>query len=429
MNKYRSPSAPRTAEDVPYPATPENTLRGGKFEGIDTEVEPRSTRAAKCVGVAALYVTLYGGSFLGSDISQGIKEGKERVAHDHAQVHTVHEYESDDSPFDVHATVVLTGLGTKDATGTAETLEAHRSVGSVYAVEYGNKDLNTKDIAERILEQAQEDDISYLSLDGYSMGGPIALDVAIHIQQSESDVDVVSVILNSSPIGEGGLTERSAQSIHVMERILALHKDLVYYENGRVAIELAARSEHYLQEVGHDDTRGLKVHSMQEYSYDGTRYRLDLESLRHELSEITRKLQQPNIANANLIQNQASILKLDFEEKIQTLHEDTLVVYTRSDSSSGDTVVDVEASEHNIVSTLKEHAQPYKILRAHVQHANPAERREEYDRMIRGKIQPEVIYYLQEQTAPAPLVRSDRPITEDVAALGSLETKKIPKIN
>lgn len=427
MNTYHLPSSQPATGELPYPATSQNNTLNREVAAADRDAETRSTKFAKYAGAAALYATMYAVSVVASDISQGILDGKERVAHDHSQVHTVYEYASRDPVFSAHATVVLTGLGTKDATGTAETLAVHREVGSVYAIEYGNKDLNTKDIAERIIERATEDDITQLSFDGYSMGGPIALDVATHIHEKAPDIDVVSLVLNSSPVGHDSLTERSAKSIQMMEQVLSLHRDLVYYENGRIAIELAARNEHYLSEVEKDDSRGFVAHSLSEYSFNGTQFRLDIASLRHELSEIRHKLQQPNVADANLINNQANILKLDFDEKIQALSDDTLVVYTRSDIASGDTVVDVEASEDSVVEALSEHNQPYKVLREHIQHANPAERREEYDRMIRGKIQPDVIYYLQGQKDDSDTATThsvDHAFAHDVVAHSIIEAKE-----
>lgn len=392
----------------PYPITPHNTTLSGEKTNAHPDYEPRSLRYAKSLGAAAFYSALYAISVVGADISQGIQEGKERVAHDHAKIHSVYAYEADRPSFDTHATVVLTGLGTKDATETARSLTAHRDVGSVYAIEYGNKDLNTKDIADRIIEELREDDITRVSFDGYSMGGPIALDIATHLHSQAGDLEVVSIILNSSPVGEDSLTEKSRQSIQALEQVLSLHGDLVYYDNGRTLIELVGRSEHYLKEVGRDNSEGFKMLGLDEYSYDGVRYSIDYSALRHELSEIQKKMAEPKVADANLIHNQAQILKLNFNEKIQAISEETLVVYTRSQSASGDTVVNVDTSEDNAVQVLSDHEQPYKVLRVRIQHANPTEQRTEYDRMIRNKIQPDVIYSLQAQRSATGLVGPEK---------------------
>lgn len=378
-----------------YLTTSSNTPLYDKSGGVHADHEPRSIRFAKGLGAVALYTAIYGTSVTVADISQGIQAGKERVAYDHAQLHTIYEYKAQHPSFDSHATIVLTGLGTKDASETARSLTAHSEIGSVYAVEYGNRDLDTQDIAERIIEQSNKDGITHVSFDGYSMGGPIALDIATHIHSSKNDLEVVSIILNSSPVGEGSLTEQSRQSIEALERVLSLHKDLVYYKNGRIFIELVARSEHYLRAVGQDGSSDFQLHNLNEYSVAGVRYHVDYEALRHELTQVKAKMNDPKVADANLINNQAQILKLNFAQKIREISQNTLVVYTRSASASGDTIVDVEASENNVVQVLSDYDHPHKILRARVQHANPTERRNEYDRLIRYEIQPDIILYLQ----------------------------------
>lgn len=395
---YTPPGFGSTMErEKPYPTPATPTSYCGERTDAHPDYEPRSVRFSRALGAATLYATLYGASIASSDIALGIQEGKDRVAHDHAELHSIYAYAEDHPSFSSHATIVLTGLGTKDASDTAKTLAAHRDVGSVYAIEYGNKDLNTKDIAERIAQRLEEDTITHVSFDGYSMGGPIALDIASQLHRNHEELEVVSIILNSSPVGEGGLTERSKQSIQALERVLSLHGDLVYYEHGRTLIELLARSEHFMNVVGEDSSTGFISRGLDEYSYDGVRYHVDYSALRKELASIQEKMSQPNVADANLIYNQARILKLNFSEQLEEISDDTLVVYTRSRSASGDTVVDVEASEQNVIKALIEHDQPYRVLHAPVQHANPTERQAEYDRMIRNKIQPELIYYMHAQ--------------------------------
>ena len=387
-------SAPvvRAPEDVPaFPQTPENTTLDETLGRYHREKSSRTLNIAKGLGVVAVCVALKGGLFVATDVAQGIQEGKERVKTDHAEVHEIYTYDGDDPLFEHHGTFVMTGLGTKDASSTAETLVAHRDVGDVYAIEYSNKNLNTADIATRIIDQAEAADLQEVSLDGYSMGGPIALDIASHMKEKAPDVKVVSVTLNSSPIGENGLTKRSEDGVRMMEQILSLHDDLVYYERGRVLVELVARSDRYLtREDDATPTLGFTPHSLTSYSYNGTRYHVDIAALRHELGDIQQKMQQPNVADANLISKQANILKMNIDEKIQALDDDTQVVYTRSNTASGDSVVNIDASEESIVASLEHYNKDYVVLREDVQHANPAERRAEYDRMIRRDIQPSI---------------------------------------
>lgn len=387
---------PKDANDAysHFPTTKYNTAISKQARPLERDREPRSEKVLKVAGSIALFGALHGVSLLATDIQQGIQEGKALVAEDQPVIHEIYNYPAD-GEFSHHATVVLTGLGTKDASETAASLDAHREMGSVYAVEYSNKDLNTQHIAEKITHQAQQDGVTHLSFDGYSMGGPIAVDVASQLQSSNEALQVVSVVFNSSPIGDDSLTARSARSVEVMERVLSLHRDLVYYEKGRVGIELIARSEHYIHEVASGGSEAAaKIHGLDSYSFNGVRYQIDYSALRHELNDIRQKMAQPNTAKANLIHNQASVLKNDIEDKITRLDKDTLVVYTRSASHESDTVVDVAASERNVVSMLSEGDRPFKVLRERIQHANPVERKAEYDRMIRLNIQPDVMKHL-----------------------------------
>lgn len=222
----------------PYPTNDYNTQPSTRLAAAEYVSEPRSHKVIKGIGIVALYGALSAVSALSSDVAQGIQDGKERVAHDRPSVHTVYSYPDTSDVFSRHATVVLTGLGTKDASETAASLEAHRDVGSVYAIEYSNQNLDTRDIALGIVEQAHSDGVTHVSLDGYSMGGPIALDIATQFNKQHDAPEVVSVVLNSSPIGENALTVRSAQGVDIMENVLSLHRDLVYYDKGLSLIHI-----------------------------------------------------------------------------------------------------------------------------------------------------------------------------------------------
>lgn len=380
-----------------FPATPENTRYCHDRARRNTTHEKRSRPLATALGLTALYASLYVVSTLSADIQQGIHSGKERVASDTAQIHSVHDYVGSEQHLAAHATVVLTGLGTKDATETAATITAHQEVGSVYAIEYGNQDLDTTEIAALTTQQMQQDGIDYISFDGYSMGGPIALDIANKIEEHDSDLTIVSVILNSSPAGEHGLSQTSQQSLLALESVLSLHEDLVYYEKGQILMELIARNDRYINQTQCDQAVGVDVHSLTEFSFNGRRYAFDREDFMHELTQIQQKISGPKTADANLIYNQARVLKLNITEKIEKLNEDTMVVYTRSRNAEDDGVVNVEASAHTVKIASQAHARSYKIIREHIRHANPVEQQDEYNSMIRHHIQPSITHHLAGQ--------------------------------
>lgn len=392
------PKLRRSSFDLPkYPIEPGADKRAMETVKRETRSE-RVNTAVKRIGATVLAASVYTGMLVGNDIARGIQEGKAAVRDDHAQVHEIYQNPEINPIYAHHGTFVLTGLGTKNPSVTAETLTAHREVGSVYALEYSNSELNTTDMAKRIIEQAKEEGLKEISFDGYSAGGPIALDIAAYIHQHESDIRVMSVRLNSSPIGEGSLTKRSEDGIHIMNRILSFYPDFVYYERGRIGVEVMARSDRYLKEIGHVDEDGFRAHNLNHYSFDGTLYEIDFDKFMHEVHDVEDKMKNPAVASANLTKHQADfITTTDYDNNIRILSkqrtgssDDTppLIIYTRSYHANSDSVVDIDQSKQNILKSLKKYGNPYKILWENVGHANPTERTKEYQRMIHDKINP-----------------------------------------
>jgi predicted esterase len=387
---------------INFPTTSENTPQRMRKNQETYTRESIGIKALKGLGLIALYGSLQIGSAVSQDIATGIQEGRERVAEDYAQLHTIYKRPEIDDVYDSHATIVLTGLGTKDASETAALLASYREIGSVYAIEYGNKDLNTDKMAHLIEKKIASDSIQSISFDGYSMGGPIALDIATKLHENDPSLHIASLALHSSPIGETGLTSASKKSIYALERILALHDDFVYYAKGRKLIELTARSNHFISEIGCDTSVGFEIHNQSEYSFNGTRYTLNHESFKKEIHSIDEKMADPKVAAANLVYNQARVLKHDIASRFKKLPDETVVVYTRARDGAQDTVVDVEVSGRHIAEMLQDNSQPYRVVREAVGHANPGEETEAYNSMIDHHIKPFVkaqLRDLQSETA------------------------------
>lgn len=334
------------------------------------------------------------------DMAQSIDEGKRLIAGSHAEIHEIYDYADNDPVFGTHGTFVLTGLGTKDPSKTAELLHAHRDVGDVYALEYSNKDLDAVDMAKRVIKQSKKNNLKEISFDGYSAGGAIALDLAAYIHRHEPNLQVMSVTLNSSPIGEGSLTDSSARGVALMNKILSIYPDFKYYSDGRMLVEVINRSERYLKPVDGVATRVPVIVARNRFSYGGKLYEVDYSKLLHEVGEVEQKMQDPDVASASLIKSQSDFITMtDYDANIRTLSRRgankssvalPLIIYTRSRDANDDTVVDVEASERNIATSAARHNTVYGAFHENVGHANPSERRKEYQEMTRKKINPRV---------------------------------------
>lgn len=315
-------------------------------------------------------------------MAKGIQEGKEAVRDSHAEVHDIYVDASEINPlYQGHATFVLTGLGTKDPSQTAEALTIHQEVGRVFGVEYSNKDLNTLDIAERIVEKAKKYSLTELSFDGYSAGGPISIDVAAHIYHMAPELKIISITLNSSPLGKDSLTERSRGGVDVMEDIMNLNEDLAYYKHGHIAVEAFNRNSAYLERSAVDSDAST-ILGWNKFSYNGVAYTVDYPGAIDEIRTVAEKLDKPGAASAELIRQQARYtVRSDYKNNIEALPDDVLYIYTRSTDASADQVVNVDAGEEAFVEVMDVLKRDFVVQHSDVGHANPAEDLHAYGEM------------------------------------------------
>ena len=342
--------------------------------------EPRSDRVLRIIATIATGATVYGTVLLGGDVTKGIQEGKEAVQYSHSQVHDIAPMSSELNPmYKQHGTFVLTGLGTKNPSATAEQLRVHREVGEVFGIEYSNQDLNIKEMANQVIEKARAARLQAISLDGYSAGGLIGLAIEAYIHEHAPDLFVASVVLNSTPVGPDGLSEQSARGIALMNHILSLSEDFKYYLHGRIAVEVLNRSERYMRRI--DDSAGshFEIDGVNSFSYGGSTYRIDYGALRREIMDVSHKMEQQDTASSSLIDSQAHfIVEANYAHYIASLDPMTYVVYTGSQNPSQDSVVNIPASVACITRSLDAHHQRYDIFLGNVGHANPTERMPEY---------------------------------------------------
>lgn len=393
-----SPALTAAQDMPPYPAT------------TDTRPDPEyraasRRRAARTVGAAALVVAAKLSAMGFSDVAQGIEDGKNAVRDAQTAVHEVYDYSGENPIYRQHGTFVLTGLGTRDSSETATSLDAHRELGSVYGFEYSNKEFNTIDMAQRIIQQASRDGLHFISLDGYSLGGAAALDIAAYIHQKEPDLRVVSVVLNSSPIGDGSLTERSQDGITIMNKILSIYPDFVYYARGRVAVEVINRNERYLRPMACVESTDFGMYDPSEFRYNGTRYTFDRQAFMRELDDVKQRMSDEDTASSSLVKAQADFLTLsDYNTNLRILAKPPkngdarsprpLITYTRAAMAANDSVVDIDRSQRNITRALERYGNPRLALTANVGHANPMERPNEYRQMIHEQIHPTLVRQL-----------------------------------
>ena len=396
------------AIDTPHYSEPMPKLHDTKLTGyVDQQFrnsEPRFNRVTKGIATAAIGTIMYGATLLGVDVARGIEEGKEAVSDSHAEVHDVYTNTSEINPlYQRHATFVLTGLGTKDPSKTAEALTVHQNVGRVFGVEYSNKDLNTLDMAERVIEKAKQYHITELSFDGYSAGGPISIDVAAHIHRLAPELKIISITLNSSPLGKDSLTEKSRNGVDVMEDIMNISEDFAYYKHGHIAVEAFNRNGAYLERADIDSDASA-IMSWNKFSYDGVAYTVDYRKAINEVQKVAQKLDKPGAASAELIRQQARYtVRSDYKNNIEALPDDVLYAYTRSTNASADLVVNVDNGEDAFVDVMQKLGREFVVQHSDVGHANPVEDLQAYDGM-KERMQAEIsrkllVLFIERETA------------------------------
>ena len=336
--------------------------------------EGRIKKYAKRAGASVLIAANLTTTGLYAYVQDDIYEGKRAVADSHPETHLIYDVYGEAKSQSV--TYVATGLGTKDPSESAEKLTAHSEVGSIVALEYSGKDINIDELTEVVVDDARANGKKYISFDGYSAGGSILLAVAAKIHKEYNDVHVISVAMNSSPVGEFGLTEKSKEASKILSYVLQFWPDLAYSEKSRWAAEVIARNDRY---------------------YDQETNELDYDGLKNEITVVyDEKIANDKVAKGNLISSQFDfIVRHGVERSLKELGTPRegkfapSVFYTRSKNPTDDAVTHVEWSSHDVAEMAARHNVPLQVIPIdNIGHANPAERPTEYNATIERYINP-----------------------------------------
>ena len=343
-----------------YPPMPTDPELDKRTVDLNEKARRKQTLHRGLAGLAiALTPLAYGYQILHDDIAKG----KEKVSHSHSQIHEI--YHTNDAELADTATVNATGLGTKDSSSTAELLTSQKEIGSIYAFEYSNRDLNTHEESKVIADKLREDGIKYVWFNGFSAGGPIMLAVAAEIQSTYPDIAVVGVTFNSSPIGEQSLTESSRRNGDNLNRALDIYPDLAYSDILHGTIEMYGRRDAYTSGNIVDDISNFKE---------------TLDYVRHE------KIDNQKAASGRLISLQYHfIVSTGVGNNLRTLSENNfdkqrpLISYTYAENPEHDTVVDVVNSEHSLNQQASRYHPPYVSYPLDVNHADPGQHTKSYN--------------------------------------------------
>lgn len=399
----------RSGHIEPYPADSQTDIAQMREQQLSRRKSKREKLVQYCkrgMGAAALAGTV-GLSYLAGDIH----EGREKVADTHPSLHFV--YEGENPAHDDVATIVATGLGTRDPTETAKKLTAHRQVGDVYALEYSNKDINIDELTATVVEMARANNIKTLIFDGYSIGGPIQLAIAARIYQDEPDLQVSDIILNSSPIGDQGISSESQASADRLSFFINIYPDLVYSEDLRFVVEMVSRSQWYWD--------------YQELDFDLQEFIKSARSVKRE------KIEDEKAASGSLIAAQFMFWeKFGVEDNIEILSQEIedkhepRIFYTRARNPGDDTIVNLDRSRDNLQELAKRYNLNSKVIYIdNIGHANPGDRPVEYNQAFLDQILPSI--KLDEDEASqldnlAPLPADLDLVSDTLAITGSTES-------
>ncbi|WP_280435960.1 alpha/beta hydrolase [Nocardia carnea] len=147
------------------------------------------------------------------------------------------------------AVVDFVGLGGLNASDTAAALPALREMGSVWAIRYDNRGIDTEVIAELVIRAAVMSGVRNIVLAGHSMGGVIALEVARHIHTG-SDRRLLAVLLDCTPLDLDAVRPESRGLGEDMVRWMGWLPGARESRGLRIAVETYARRERFLDYTG-----------------------------------------------------------------------------------------------------------------------------------------------------------------------------------
>lgn len=337
------------ADDIAHLKTHENEWKGRLFQKL-----------RKPIAAAAIIGSLY---------FQDVQSGHERLANTHPEIISIYDA-GDNAPQDT-GVYLLGGLGQKDAIDAAKSLPVYRQAGEVNAVSYDNSGLDSAVIANMIREDAEEDGIRRIILDGKSMGGLVALEVAANIQASDDDLSIKAIVLDCTPDEFDSVQPDEQEKAEWLQRVGSFIPGSEYSSTLRFASEMGARKKQFF-----DWNEGIDV----EKAYEASREILD------------EKLLSERAASSVLIYDQLNkILNSPAWSAMESLAGDNhgklppTIIYMRPDDPRRDHTVNVARAEANFRNIARGNGLVFFTRFAYAtEHANPAQRPSEYTNAIIG---------------------------------------------
>lgn len=276
------------------------------------------------------------------------------------------------------AIVVSAGLGNLNSYYTAAALPVYAESGNVWAMRYNNNGINVDTVAEKLIEEANANQITELSFSGHSMGGLIDLEVARRVYESQSPIIVPYIILDSTPASIEAVRPDVRSDGYTMARALSYIPGARYSSAVRFIAEEAARFDQF-KDFG------------EPFFIDPAKFVNITERV------IKDKFLRNDVASISLLESQFKfILASGAENDIRALGKDNgkpkpILVYMRPEDSSADQTVDNDFSQRQVGEYAQAAGLTLIVVKvAGIGHANPIQRPAEYDRALRNVVIPKI---------------------------------------
>lgn len=175
-------------------------------------------RRNRTLSQAAIGLTLFSGVHAAAYLSD-VHHNMELAADAHPSIRVIAE--ASNELYDDEATVFIHGFNTYDANDLTNKIGPgiqQALPGEQWSVEYNNAVIDANDIAELLVETAEERGIDTLHLMQYSMGDVPGTDAAVKVI-NETDIDVASFTYLSGPASYESLTQKTQDELAIAENL------------------------------------------------------------------------------------------------------------------------------------------------------------------------------------------------------------------
>ncbi len=325
-------------------------------------------RTAIGVGVGLLPFGMY--------LRYDVAPERERLSQTQPEI--VDIYEANDPAENDVGVIVNPGLGVRSAEQTATSLPSLAQLGEVMAVVNDNRGIDSTVLAREIEETFYEKKLESLIIDGHSMGGDVALQVARYLYE-ETDVAIDAIILDCTPPTIDTVWSDEREKGMLMSRLLPYIPGGDVARSVRAVVEMGARQDRYFQ--GGSSLRDA----------------IDTDAFIDAAKEVYRdKIRNQDAASNGLIESQFKIIvssqALDNLAALGEAREGKTppaIIYMRPKDATSDAVVDVENAQRLITDQVGVFSGRLLIVELeNTGHANPNQRPTEYNAAISSEIVP-----------------------------------------